>query len=287
MSLILAGVAFLVTLAVLSSMLRRPALRRLGLRNLTRRKWNTVLVVVGSMVGTALISGSLVLNDSTGRFQEDEARQTLGEIDEVVQQTGQRVPSDRRPIPLFDAAVAGEITPQAVRDLSEATGDERSAMDRMLGALGVDERVAGVDGVLAVLTGEFPAESLDEGGGDGGRHTGRHRGRASSWEELGSFGESPRAWPSVPSQESGRCTLGGYGGGAGVAGRFEGAARGEVGDRRSLRWSAVVPEEGISGYEGRFSSAVGTALVGEEDARGLFGAGEGRPTRSLSATRGM
>src|SRR3712207_9271601 len=101
MSLILAGVAFLVTLAVLASMLRQPALRRLGLRNLTRRKWNTVLVVVGSMVGTALISGSLVLNDSTGRFQEDEARQTLGEIDEVVQQTGQRVPSDRRPIPLF------------------------------------------------------------------------------------------------------------------------------------------------------------------------------------------
>ncbi len=76
MSLILAGVAVLVTLAVLSSMLRRPALRRLGLRNLTRRKWNTVLVVVGSMVGTALISGSLVLNDSTGRFQENEALET-------------------------------------------------------------------------------------------------------------------------------------------------------------------------------------------------------------------
>jgi putative ABC transport system permease protein len=96
MSLILAGVAFLVTLAVLSSMLQRPALRRLGLRNLTRRKWNTVLVVVGSMVGTALISGPLVLNDSTGRFQEDEVRQTLDEIDEVVQRTGQRVPPSSR-----------------------------------------------------------------------------------------------------------------------------------------------------------------------------------------------
>jgi hypothetical protein len=164
MSLILAGVAFLVTLAVISSMLRRPALRRLGLRNVTRRKWNTVLVVVGSMVGTALISGSLVLNDSTGRFQEDEARQTLGEIDEVVQQTGQRVPSDRRPLPLFDASVAGEVTPQAVRDLTGPTGDERSATDRMLGTLGLDERPTSVDGVLTALTGELPAESLDEAG---------------------------------------------------------------------------------------------------------------------------
>ncbi|MDQ3966012.1 MAG: hypothetical protein M3246_06125, partial [Actinomycetota bacterium] len=97
---IFSGAALLVTILVVSSMLRRPALRRMGFRNVTRRKWNTILVVVGSMVGTALISGSLILNDSTGSFQENEARRTLGEIDEVVGQAGQRVPSDRRPIPL-------------------------------------------------------------------------------------------------------------------------------------------------------------------------------------------
>src|SRR4051794_26797837 len=142
-------------------MLRRPALRRLGLRNLTRRKWNTVLVVVGSMVGTALISGSLVLNDSTGRFQENEARKSLGEIDEVVQQIGQRVPSDRRPVPLFDISVAEGIMPKAVRDLTEPAGDEPTVTNRVPGALGLGEKPAGVDGVLGVLTGEFPAESLD------------------------------------------------------------------------------------------------------------------------------
>ena len=123
MALILAGVAFLVTLAVLSSMLRRPALRRLGLRNLTRRKWNTVLVVVGSMVGTALISGSLVLNDSTGRFQEDEARQTLGEIDEVIRQTDSGYRATGGPIPLLTPRWRRGSTPQAVRDLTEPTGD--------------------------------------------------------------------------------------------------------------------------------------------------------------------
>ena len=134
-SAIFAGAALLVSAVVLSSMLRRPALRRLGLRNLARRKWNTVLVVVGSMVGTALISGSLVLNDSTGRFQEDEARQTLGEIDEVVQQTGQRVPCDRRPIPLFDASAAEGVTLAASRVLAQLSVGVPATADRVFDTL--------------------------------------------------------------------------------------------------------------------------------------------------------
>jgi putative ABC transport system permease protein len=286
MSLILAGVAFLVTLAVLASMLRQPALRRLGLRNLTRRKWNTVLIVVGSMVGTALISGSLVLNDSTGRFQEDEARQTLGEIDEVVQQAGQRVPSDRRPIPLFDASVAGEITPQAVRDSAEPTYDERTATDRMLVALGLNAEPAGVDGVLAVLTGELPAESLDEAGETEVATPAVTVVGASSWEELGSFGEEPPSVAEHPEPEVGEVYI------------SEGMAEGlELREDSGVRLvgrggpeeftvSAVVPEEGISGYEGRFSSAVGTALVGEEAARGLFGAGEGQANAVFVSNEG-
>src|SRR3954464_15571350 len=273
MSLILAGVAFLVTLAVLFSMLRRPALRRLGLRNLTRRKWNTVLVVVGSMVGTALISGSLVLNDSTGRFQENNARQTLGEIDEVVQQAGQRVPGDRRPVPLFDASVAEKITPEAVRDLTEPTGDELGAaggvVDRISGALGLREGAVGVDGVLAVLTGEVPAESLDDAGETLVATPAVTVVGASSWEGLGSFGEEPPSVAERPEpgykeiyaseklaerlelQEGSRVRLVGRGG------------------PEEFTVAAVVPEEGISGYETRFSRAEGTALVGVEDVRGL------------------
>ncbi|CAA9446606.1 MAG: hypothetical protein AVDCRST_MAG80-1834 [uncultured Rubrobacteraceae bacterium] len=267
-------------------MLRQPALRRLGLRNLTRRKWNTVLVVVGSMVGTALISGSLVLNDSTGRFQEDEARQTLGEIDEVVQQTGQRVPSDRRPISLFDTSVMEGITPQAVRDLNEPTADEQSATERMLGALGLDEGPASVDGVLAVLTGEFPAESLDEAGETVVATPAVTVVGASSWEELGAFGEAP---PSV---------IGRPEPGVGEVYASEGLAEGlelregsrvrlvGSGEPEEFTVAAVVPEEGISGYEGRFSSAVGTALVGEEDARGLFAAGEGQANAVFVSNEG-
>ena len=114
-------------------MLRHPALRRLGLRNFSRRKWNAALVVVGSMVGTALISGSLVLNDSTNRFQESEARERLGEIDEVVQQSGQRLPSDQRPVSLFGEEVTSQLTAENIRDTAN------------------DPESAGVDGILPAL----------------------------------------------------------------------------------------------------------------------------------------
>ena len=288
-SVVFTGAAFCVTAAVLFSMLRRPALRRLGLRNLTRRKWNTVLVVVGSMVGTALISGSLVLNDSTGRFQENEARGTLGEIDEVVQQTGQRVPSDRRPVPLFDASVAEEITPEAVRELTEPEG-EQAAPDGVLGpisrALGMQEEPVGVDGVLGVLAGEVPAEALDNEGETLAATPAVTVVSPTFWEGLQSFGEEPSdvAERSEP--------------GSGDLYASEGMAEGlELREGSRVRLvgrggpeefgvAAVVPEEGISGYEGRFSGAVGTALVGEEDARGLFGADAGQANAVFVSNEG-
>ena len=258
-------------------MLRRPVLRQMGLRNLTRRKWNTILIVLGSMVGTALISGSLVLGDSTGRFQENEARQTLGEIDEVVGQAGQRLPSDRRPTPLFDASVADGITPEAVRELTETEepGTADSVVERASDALGLGEGPADVDGVTGALVGEVPAESLD-GAGETVVAAPAVTVVGTGWEELSYFGEEP---PRVAERSEP---------GPGELYASEGLAEGlDLGEDSKVRLvgrggaeeftvAAVVPEEGISGYEARFSSAAGTVLVGEEDARGLFGASSGQ-----------
>ena len=263
-------------------MLRWPALRRMGLRNITRRKWNTALVVLGSMVGTALISGSLVLNDSTGRFQEDEARQTLGEIDEVAGKAGQRLPSDRRPIPLFDSSAVQEITPEAVRDASTEEEPEVSGVPGALQratiyasrALGVGERPVGIDGVLGVVTSEVPAESLDPGETAVAAPAVTVVG--ADWEGLRSFGEEPPGVAARPEPEPGEMYA------------SEGLAEGlEIGEGSRVRLvgragseeftvAAVVPEEGISGYEARFSRAEGTAMLSEEAARGLLGAGEGQ-----------
>ncbi|MDQ3911777.1 MAG: FtsX-like permease family protein [Actinomycetota bacterium] len=258
---ILFGAAALISAAVTFSALRRSALRRMGLRNLTRRKWNTVLVVLGSMVGTALISGSLVLNDSTGRFQETEARQTLGEIDEVVQQAGQRVPSDRRPIPPFDASVVAGITPEAVRDASSSEPGEEPA---------------GIDSVLGVLAGEVPAESLDDAGETVVATPAISVVGVDSWEELRSFGEKPPFVADLSEPRSGDLYA------------SESLAKAlEIDEGSKVRLmgregpeeftvAAVVPEDGISGYKTRFSSAPGTVLVSTKDARSLLGVGEGQ-----------
>lgn len=245
--------ALVVSLAVVASMLRRPALRRIGLRNFSRRKWNTALVVAGSMVGTALISGSLVLNDSTARFQHDEARETLGEIDEIVQKTGQRLPSDRRPIPTFASSEVENITPERIR---EETGN------------------AGADGVLGALTQEAPAETVAR---DDEEKTVSPAITVVgvNWSEMEEFGSAPPDAASRPAPAPGEVYVSeklaaSLGVEAGEALRVRG-----VSGFAELEVAEVLPERGISGYTARFSSSDGTALAGLGTARQLFGAGSG------------
>ena len=66
------------------SMLFNPLQRSIGFANVSRRKWNSALVVAGSMVGTALIAGSLVMADTSERALQDAAFSHLGEIDITV-----------------------------------------------------------------------------------------------------------------------------------------------------------------------------------------------------------
>lgn len=239
-------------------MLRWPALRRIGLRNVGRRKWNTALVVLGSMVGTALISGSLVLNDSTDLFQQNEAGETLGEIDEVVQRTGQRLPSDRRPIPFFDAAIISRITSENLRSESEDT----------------DGVPVAVDGVLGVIAEEAPAEALD-GAGEAAVTSPAVSVLGMDWGELKEFGGSPppvssRTAPGSSEVYASESLAEALEVGVGDKIRLRGVRGGE-----ELRIAAVVAETGISGYKPRFSTSDGTVLVNLEVARQLFGAGQG------------
>ena len=63
---------------------RRPALRRLALRDATRRPSETALVIAGSLLGTALITGSLIVGDTLDASIEATAATQLGPVDEVV-----------------------------------------------------------------------------------------------------------------------------------------------------------------------------------------------------------
>ena len=80
--------ALLIVLALLIpvayDLVRRGSFRRLAFGNVTRRKHEASLVVLGSMLGTAIIVASFVVGDTIGGSLRDLARSELGPIDQSV-----------------------------------------------------------------------------------------------------------------------------------------------------------------------------------------------------------
>jgi len=84
----LLAVPVIVVVAVTAfDLLFRPGLRRLALRNVSRRKGEAVLVVAGSMLATAIITSSFVVGDTLGASIRDTARTQYGPVDETVRVT--------------------------------------------------------------------------------------------------------------------------------------------------------------------------------------------------------
>lgn len=66
-------------------LVRRRGIRRMALRNVARRPGEATLVVVGSMLGTAIIAAAFIVGDTFDQSIRDIARTDLGPIDEVVE----------------------------------------------------------------------------------------------------------------------------------------------------------------------------------------------------------
>ena len=98
MLLILAALALL---AVSFVAMRRSFLRRLAFRDATRRPGETVLVIAGSLLGTALITGSFIVGDTLDSSIRASATTQLGPVDEVV------VTSDPEQAASIESTIAG------------------------------------------------------------------------------------------------------------------------------------------------------------------------------------
>jgi len=79
-------VALLVVCAAVAGYIavRRPFLRKLALRQIARRRGEAALVVGGSVLGTAIIIGSLIVGDTLNFSVKQGAYTNLGPIDEIV-----------------------------------------------------------------------------------------------------------------------------------------------------------------------------------------------------------
>lgn len=115
---------FLVLLA------RRPVLRRLALRNASRRPKETALVLMGALLGTAIITGSAIVGDTLTASIRRSARTQLGPTDVVVQATGLEAAAAvrARVAPLADdPLVDGMVSVTSVSAAVAGAGEERKA----------------------------------------------------------------------------------------------------------------------------------------------------------------
>ncbi|MDP8959769.1 MAG: ABC transporter permease, partial [Actinomycetota bacterium] len=97
----LAAMVALAVLPVAVMALVRPVLRRLAVRSAARRPGETTLVILGSLLGTAIITGSFIVGDTLDNSIRAGAWTQLGPIDETVTAFGVEA------LPLLQEALGG------------------------------------------------------------------------------------------------------------------------------------------------------------------------------------
>ncbi|MGA5421496.1 ABC transporter permease [Streptomyces lavendulocolor] len=104
--------------ALLLVALRQPVSRRLAFRQMARRRTEAALVISGSVLGTAIIVGALVVGDTLNFSVRQEAYRTLGPVDErVITPPGPsgRAAVDRLGALAADPDVDGVLTAEATQ----------------------------------------------------------------------------------------------------------------------------------------------------------------------------
>ena len=109
------AVVLVVVLAVLLASVGALAIRnriffKLGIRNVTRRRARTALIVLGLMLGTTIISAALTTGDTMSHAIRSSAIESLGATDEVVSVRGAEVD----PLVRLGSTIGIEYFPQRV-----------------------------------------------------------------------------------------------------------------------------------------------------------------------------
>ena len=163
LALVLAALLVLALSFVLVLGLRNRIFLRLGIRNVRRRRARTALIVVGLMLGTAIIAAALATGDTMSQTIRSSATAALGQTDEVVAAKG------------LEEALAMESGGTASRYFPQRDADRIAAETRSSGL---------VDGVAPVIVEDVAALDVS---------TRQHEPRvtlfASDPSRLGGFGD--------------------------------------------------------------------------------------------------
>ena len=101
---------FIVMMAVVVFMAwRNRVMLKLGLRNIPRRRAQSVLIVVGSMLSAVIIASAFGIGDTISFSIRDDATKDLGTIDEVLRSTSDPDNFGRRSAPYFPRSRFDEL----------------------------------------------------------------------------------------------------------------------------------------------------------------------------------
>ncbi|MEO1064876.1 MAG: FtsX-like permease family protein [Actinomycetota bacterium] len=155
-------VVALVSAPFVVGLLIHPITRRLAFRYPRRRVTETLLVVVGSLLGTSIITGSLIVGDTIDRSIRSIAYEQLGPIDELIAVSGLEEGSalvarldsldvvsavDADGEPIFDGILTMTGTPVAVSGVRSQPRAQLLEVDFAAGAaFGDDPGITGLDG---------------------------------------------------------------------------------------------------------------------------------------------
>lgn len=98
--------------------LRRPVIFKLGVRNIPRRKAQTILIVIGLMLSTLIISAALGTGDTLNRSVSTQVYDLLGPVDEIVVAS-----SDGDGEGTLDAMITQTIPESSLDTVREIVGD--------------------------------------------------------------------------------------------------------------------------------------------------------------------
>lgn len=174
-------IVVVLSLPFLAALVVRPVWRRLALRNVRRRPRETLLVVLGSLLGTAIITSSFVVGETLEASIRRSAFTQLGPVDEVVQVPDQEaVAGARAAIERLDSAAIDGVEPVLVLDATVALPGPAPRAEPRAQVVELDfesgRRFAGDPGATGisgatpgpgrVALGRDLARTLDAGAGD-------------------------------------------------------------------------------------------------------------------------
>ncbi len=148
-----------VALVLLFLALRHRLAFRIGMRNVVRARGRTILLVLGLLVATTIVSGSLVVGDTIAQVDVHYTVLGVGYNDEII---GNESPSGAYtpfPYAVYTDVLAGTAHDGAIAGMAPEIGARVSVFDRSSGVPQPELYLVGVNGNQSSQLGNFVADN--------------------------------------------------------------------------------------------------------------------------------